>query len=393
MAKVNRGWFTRKRVILIAVAALLLLGYSYYKEKAALFAEPVVTVDHVKKETVPVFLEYVGQTAAVKSADIRARVEGFLIERDFVEGDDVKEGDLMFVIDPAPYEAALAEAKGNLAKAESAAAYAREQVGRYKSLVEKDYITKENYDSLMTQAQEAESTVESARAAVVNAELNLGYCRMYAPFDGRMGRDLVHVGNLVGAAGQATELATIVQLDPIWVYFSPSDEELPRIIEKMRGGALAVDLTFTDGSAYPHGGKLDFVDNAVDTGTSTVAMRATVPNPEKSLLPGLYVNARLHLEEMPDALLVPEKAIASDQGGQYVMIVKSDETLAKSYVKTGDPYEDWRVISDGVSDGDVVVVEGMQSVRPGMEVRTKDASAPKEKTGTLKGLVMKALFM
>ncbi|MFH1830523.1 MAG: efflux RND transporter periplasmic adaptor subunit [Pseudomonadota bacterium] len=389
LKKINRSWFTKRKIVLIVASLLLILWFFHWEEKGAMLAKPIVTVTQVKKQTVPVYLNYVGNTAAKEIVDIRARVEGFLIERAFVEGDDVKKGDLMFVIDPKPFETALAEAKAQLVKDEATLAFAKEQVERYRSLVEKEYVTREDFDNYVTKADEAAAAVEADKAAVVQAELNLGYCNMYAPFDGRIGRTLVNVGNLVGA-GQDTKLATIVMLDPIYTYFSPSDEDVYRILKEKQKGALPVDLTFSDGTKYPHQGKVNFVDNKVDTATSTLTMRATIPNPEKTLLPGIYANVRLYLKDMSDALLVPEKALGEDQGGQYVMVIVDNDVARRSYVKTGEPIDGMRVITDGVSDGDMVVIDGLQLIRPGMEVVAKIADT-KDKD-TLQGIVNKAVL-
>lgn len=388
MAKIKRGWFVNKKVIAIAAVIIIVLWILHWKEKTAHLVPPDVTVVKVEKKTVPVHLNYVGNTASVRNVDIRARVEGFLVDRSFVEGDDVRENDLMFVIDPRPFEAALDEAKGRLAKDEAARAFADEQVERYRGLVEKEFISREDFDDMVTTAEKAAAAVVSDMAAVVQAELNLSYCRMYAPFDGRIGRTLVHVGNLVGA-GQDTKLATIVQLDPIYAYFSPSADDVHRILKEKQKGALPVNLSFTDGTKYPHSGKVDFVDNVVDTSTSTVAMRAVIPNPEKTLLPGVYVNVQLHLKDMPGALLVPEKSLGEDQGGLYVMLVGPGDTVGKNYVKTGEPIEGMRVITDGVKDGDVVITEGLQIVRPGMDVNPVFAE---KKAETVQEVIKKAVF-
>ncbi len=385
--KINRNWFTRRKIILIAAGVLLVLWFFHWEEKGAGLAGPVVMITSVKKQTVPYYLNYVGNTVAIKTVDMRARVEGFLIQRSFVEGDDVKKGDLMFVIDPKPFQAALDEAKARLAKDEAALAFANGQVERYRSLVEKEYVTRENFDDFVTKAEEGRAAVEADRAAVEQAKLNLSYCRMYAPFDGRIGRTLVNVGNLVGA-GQDTKLATIVMLDPIYVYFSPSDEDVYKILKESKKGQQPVDLTFTDGTKYPYQGRVNFVDNEVNTTTSTLTMRAIIPNPDKTLLPGIYVNVRLHLKDMADALLVPEKALGEDQGGQYVMIVGTGDIVQRSYVKTGESFNGMRVITEGVSEGDMVVVDGLQIIRPGITVTAKRA----ETEDTIQGIVNKAVL-
>ncbi len=385
--EINRGWFTRRKLIAIAVVIFLILVYFYWEEKMAQFMRPVVTVEEVTKETVPVYIDYVGNTSAIKTVDIRARVEGFLEKRNFVEGDDVREGDLLYVIDRRPFEAALMQARGQLARDEAALAYATEQVARYKPLVEKDFVSRENYDNYVTQEEELKAAVKSDLGAVKQAELNLSWCDMYAPFNGRIGRTLVNVGNLVGAGGQDTKLATLVQLDPIYVYFSPSDEELQRIMKYQSKGDLPVELTLADGTAYRQRGTLNFVDNEVNNQTSTIAMRATLPNPDKELMPGIYLKTRLFLDE-GEALLAPEKALIEDQGGQYVLIVEDDDVVKKSYVETGAAYDDRREITQGVKEGDEVIVGGQQLARPGIAVNTQAA-----KPGKTMRAIMKSAFL
>jgi len=366
----RRKWFTKRRVIIIiAVIVALFLIHHFISGKPST-GELVVTAVKVEKKTVPVYLDYVGNTASVRNVDIRARVKGFLIERNFVEGDYVNEGDLMLVIDPREYEAALENAVAGLSKNEAAMAYANEQVVRYASLVEKDYVTQEYYDNLVTTAREAIASVEASRASVDKTELDLGYCSMYSPVTGRVGRTFVHVGNLVGA-NEETKLATVVQLDPIYIYFSPSDDDVYKILKEKAAGEPAVSLTFDKGDKYPYLGKMNFIDNEVNTTTSTVALRATMPNPDKTLLPGMYMNVRLHLKDRPDTLLAPEKAIEEDQGGQYVMAIEAGNIIKKIYVETGAAYEGMRVITKGVKVNDRVAVDALQLVRTGMQVAVK----------------------
>ena len=385
--EINRKWFTRRKVIVICAVVLAILAYLYWQEEGRAFAKLPVVVTKVKKETVPLYLKYVANTAAIKTVDIRARVEGFLTERNFIEGDDVNAGDLVYEIDPKPFEAALEQARGQLARDTASLAFAREQVMRYSSLVEKEYVSREDYDNMVTAMEEAKANVETSKATVMQAELNLGYCKMYAPFSGRIGRTLVNVGNLVGA-GSDTKLATLVQLDPIYSYFSPSEKDVQKILKERDGDELPIDLYFQDGTKFPNRGKVDFIDNEVNRATSTLTMRGIFSNPDKTLLPGIYANAWLHLKDIPDALLVPEKSIAEDQGGQYVMLVGENNVVSKSYVETADPYEDWRRITKGVNEGNTVIVEGLQMAMPGMTVNPKEM----QEEGTVKSIVNKAVL-
>ncbi len=386
MKRIDRSWFTRRRILIIAGILVGLLALLYWEEHGPP-PGPSVTVARVQQQTVPVKLDYVGETAAVRTVDIRARVEGFLIERPFEEGDDVPKGELLYVIDPRPFEAALLEARGQLAKDRAALAYAEEQVERYRGLVEKDYVSREEFDGLVTQADEAHAAVEADEGTVEQAELNLSYCRMVAPFDGRIGRTLVHVGNLVGA-GESTKLATINQLDPIYVYFSPSDEDAQKIMSKRDGKPIPVELTLADGTVYANRGSVDFVDNTVDLKTSTVAMRALLPNPDHTLLPGLYVDTKILVGEMHDALLVPEKAIGEDQGGTFVMIVDPDDEARKSYVTIAFQHDGMQVLSKGVKANERVIVQGLQMIKPGTVVHAEEQEQKKE---TVRGVVHSAV--
>jgi RND family efflux transporter MFP subunit len=385
--EMKRSWFTKRKIILISVVLLLILVYFYWEEQKSLFMRPMVTVAEVKKERVPVYLEYVANTVSKKVVDIRARVEGFLEKRFFTEGDDVMNNQLLYVIDKRPFEAALMQSKGQLEKDRAALKYAKEQVVRYKPLAEKDYVSQESYDNYVTQAAELKAAVESDLGAVRQAELNLSWCTMRAPFSGRIGRTLVNAGNLVGAGGQDTKLATLVMLDPIYAYFSPADEELQRILKYSRENELKAEITLTDGTKYDHMGTLDFVDNEVNNQTSTIAMRVTLPNPDKFLMPGVYVDLKLRLDE-DDALLMPEKAIAEDQSGQFVMIVESNDVVKKSYVTTGAAYDDMRQVTKGVEEGDEVIVEGLQSVREGVAVNTQKTFSG----NTLQALMYRAVM-
>lgn len=386
MKWIDRHWFTRRRILILAGILVGILALLYWEEHGPP-SGPSVVVTRVQQQTVPVKLDYVGETAAVRTVDIRARVEGFLIERTFEEGDDVPEGELLYVIDPRPFEAALMEARGQLAKDRAALAYAEEQVERYRDLVDKDYVSREEFDGLVTQADEARAAVEADEGAVEQAELNLSYCRMVAPFDGRIGRTLVHVGNLVGA-GESTKLATINQLDPIYVYFSPSDEDAQKIMAKRNGKPIPVELTLANGTVYAQSGTVDFVDNTVDLKTSTVAMRALLPNPDHTLLPGMYVDTKIVVGQMHDALLVPEKAIGEDQGGQFVMIVDPDDEVRKSYVTIAFAHDGMQVISKGVEANERVIVQGLQLVKPGTIVHAEEQDPQK---GTVRDVVHSAV--
>ncbi len=375
-----RLMFDVSALFLLAIFSLLILYSSGCGkgDKDAAMPTPEVTVAEVKKETVPIYLDYVGLTQSIESVTVNARVEGFLIERAFVDGSDVSVGDLLFVIDPRPFEASLAAARAELAENRAALSYANEQVRRYKPLVEKDYVTRDAYDEYITQAKETRAAVEAAQANVIQAELNLGYCTMIAPFDGRIGRRLVDVGNLVGA-GEATELATLVMLDPIYVYFSVAERDTPQVLTEQNKKPLSASIVLADGSTHPESGTVDFINNEIDITTGTVEMRAVIPNTSKTLLPGQYAKVQLLLKEQPETIVVPQKAIGEQQGDTFVYVVGKDNKVEYREVTAGPAVEELRIIEKGLTEGELVVIDGLQKIKPGITVKTETEAEAKAK--------------
>lgn len=370
-------WLGLSLLTLLCLLFLLFWGCKKENKNPPQPPPPEVTVEKVALQTVPVHLNYVATTDSVKTVDIRARVEGFLEERLFIEGADVKKGDIVFVIEKAPYQAELEGSLAQLARDKAVLSFARDQVKRYKPLAEKDFVTQEALEDYETKAREAAAAVKADRAKIKQDRLNLGYCTMYSPLDGRIGRTLVNVGNLVGAGGQDTKLATIVQLDPLYVYFSPSEKDLRLILKYRQEKEIPVDVILSDGSTHAYPGKVDFIDNTADPKANTINMRAVIPNPEKRLLPGVYVQASLFLCDVPDTPLISEKAIAEDQTGMYVYVVGKDNKVEKRLVKVGFLYKHQKIIWKGLKAGDRVITEGLQMVRPGMVVRPREASPEK----------------
>lgn len=375
-------WVGPNLLMLLCSLFFLFWGCKKENRKPPQAPPPEVTVEKVALQTVPVHLNYVATTDSVKTVDIRARVEGFLEKRGFVEGSDVKKGAVVFVIEKAPYQAELEGSLAQLARDKASLSFALDQVKRYKPLAEKDFVTQEALEDYETKAREAAAAVKADLAKIKQDRLNLGYCTMYSPLDGRIGRTLVHVGNLVGAAGQDTKLATIVQLDPLYVYFSPSEKDLRLILKHRQEKNIPVDIILSDGSAHAHPGKVDFIDNTADPKANTINMRAVIPNPEKTLLPGIYVHARLFLCDVPDIPLITEKAIAEDQTGMYVYVVGKDNKVEQKPVKVGFLYKHQKIIWKGLKAGDRVITEGLQMVRPGMVVQPKEASPEKKDGGS-----------
>ena len=345
---------------------------------------PSVIVAEATSQTVPVRREFVGNTAAVKRVEIRAKVQGYLEERPFTEGADVKKGDILFVIDQRPFQAALEKNKADLEQNQAVLKFAKEQVKRYKSLSEQNAASVQKYESVQSQELEATSAVKASEAAVKNAQLDLDYTTITAPMDGRIGQTLVNIGNLVSE--EDTLLTTLVQLDPIYAYFSPSEAEYQEIQSFQAEGTLKFTMILAGGKAYPHQGKLDFVDNHVDVQTGTIKMRAVFPNAEKTERPGQYIKVQIGLGENSDAILVPAPAIGEDEAGHYLFVGGKDNKVERRSVKLGAAFQDQYVIEDGVKAGENVIVKGLQKVHGNQvvnaELAAKDGSkkADQEKT-------------
>lgn len=362
------GW-TASIICLISSISLAGCGKEQAENQAADAQPPMpVNVVEVKQATVPVYLDYVGTSHAKKSVDLVARVKGFLIERKFEEGSFVKKGDLLYVIDPAQYEAVLHQSEGELAQNQASLGFAWQEVKRYRDLAEKEYVTRELFNSYVTKARETEAAVKASQAKVKQAKLDLGYTNVYAPLDGKIGDTLVHVGNLVGPEDNF-KLATIVQMTPIHVYFNPSSEQLVQLMKQQQKEPLTVTLRHADGTPYPHKGKVDFVNNKVNPTTSTIALRAVVPNPEGTLFPGQYTQVEVLLGEQPNTLLAPTKAVNEGQGGKFVYVVGKENKVQSRAIKTGSSYGDWKEIKEGVNAGEKVLTSNLQMVRPGVAVK------------------------
>ncbi|MEZ5277173.1 MAG: efflux RND transporter periplasmic adaptor subunit [Opitutaceae bacterium] len=334
---------------------------------------PEVTVALPDQRDVTVYSEVPGRAEARDTIEIRARVSGYLRSVDFVDGQIVREGDRLFLIEPEPYEAAVKAGEANLSSAIAARDIAqtnydrRVQAFETKAVSEIDVLTaKANLDS-------AEAAMLGAEADLTRARINLSYTENFAPATGRIGRRLVSEGNLVGG-GQATLLATLVVQDPIYVYFNLSERVLVPALEKLAlidrtdlRNAPPVDLELADGSRYGESGRIDYVDNRADAATGTVAIRAVFPNPHGALLPGLYGKVLIP-ETVEDALLVPDLSIQRDIGGSYVLVVDHQGTVEARYVELGPKVGYDRVIKSGLNGDERVVVNGLQRARPGITV-------------------------
>ncbi len=336
--------------------------------------DPQVTVARPASEEVLDYLEFTGTTRAVEAVRVRARVMGYLKSIEFKDGANVKAGDLLFVIEPEPFEAALASAKANVQKAEATLKLAEANIRRAEPLVERKAITEAEMDVMEANRATAAAEKAAAEAAERQAELNLGYTQIRAPISGRIGRHLVDVGNLVQA--EATELTTLQSYDPIYAYFNVSEGDVLRLMELYRDGEIEslrdhppkVFLQLGSEVDYKHEGTVEFAEFGVDSTTGTQMRRAVFKNTDGALVPGLFVRLRMPVGDPEKQLLVSERAIAADQRGDYVFVVNAKNEVEYRPIKLGTLVDGMYVIKDGVKPEDWVVVNGLQRARPGGKV-------------------------
>ena len=331
-----------------------------------------VAVATAVTEDVSVYLDANGKVVPREMVSIQPQVSGRITEILFTDGADLAKGDPLFTIDPRPYQAQLDAAQGNLAQSEAALAFARIQLDRGRQLIDTMAISQQEFDTRKNALDVAEAQVQQGRAAVENAVLNLHYCSIRSPIDGRAGRRLVDIGNVVTA--NSGSLLTIQRIDPIYAEFTVTENDLTAVQKSMRAGALHVEVRLPDESDAPLAGLLTFLDNAVQDGTGNVTLRATIPNGAHRLWPGRFVKVRLVLATLPGAVLVPAAAPQMSARGQFVYVVGDDATAELRLVKTGQLQGDRVVIGEGVRAGERVVVNGQLGVTPGGKVR-EDANA------------------
>jgi membrane fusion protein (multidrug efflux system) len=372
----------------ITVATLVAVALSGCGDKKAAQAgagmpPPQVSVVAVQPENVAVTTELPGRLNPYRVAEVRARAAGIVLKQVYREGSDVKAGDVLFRIDPAPLQANLESAKAQLARAEATSAQAKLQEARFKELVAVNAVSKQEYDNAVASLRQGSADVAAGRAAVQTAKLNLGYATVTSPISGRTSKAQVTEGALVGQ-GTATLLTTVQQLDPIYLDFSQSSTDLLRLrrafdsgkLKQVEPGAAKVELVMEDGTPYPLPGKLLFSDVTVDPGTGMVTLRAEFPNPKHELLPGMYVRARLAQAENSNALTVPQQALQRGPGGSAsVMVVGADNKVAVRPVKADTAVGNKWIVSSGLNAGDKVIVEGLQKVRPGAPVKAVPAAS------------------
>jgi RND family efflux transporter MFP subunit len=342
---------------------------------------PVVSVSYPIERQVQDFSEFTGRTAAVESVKVRARVWGHLQKINFVEGAEVKKGDLLYIIDQRPYRAALSRAEAEVAQTQARVTRLEGDIARARNLLQSRAISREEFDKINGDLTEAHAATKSAAAAMETARLNLDYTEVHAPVDGQISRTHVTIGNLVESGENGgTHLTTIVSLTPVYAYFDVDDLTYLRIkpmVANRKGKAgPPVQLAIGNETGFPHEGTIDFVDNQVDPGTGTLRMRGVFANDKRALTPGLFAKVRVPLGGTHQALLVTDRAIETDQGLKVVYTVNGDNLVDKRAVRLGRLHDGFREIVGGVKAGERIVVDGIQRVRPGGQVNPKLVEMP-----------------
>lgn len=372
------------KVASIVLAHLLLFAAGCAKKAPPPAAPAPIEVGVIKISTQPVTLtrELPGRTSAFRVAEVRARVSGIVLKRLFTEGSDVREGQALYQIDPAPYQAALDSARAALARAKANAASSRLLEQRSKQLLADKAISQQDYDNALAGLQAGEADIAAAKAAVQTAEINLGYTSVVSPVSGRIGRSQVTEGAYV-QAGAATLLATVQQLDPLYIDLAQSSTEVLRLrralaegkLQRTDSGEARVQLLLDDGRVYAEEGTLQFSDVTVDPSTSSITLRAIFPNPKGDLLPGMFVRARLAEGSAPDAILVPQFAITRNaQGDAVALVVGAESKVESRVVQTPRSVGNQWLVSTGLAPGDQVIVENLQRIRPGAVVKPAPAT-------------------
>jgi len=371
-SRASRCWTQRMRTA-IRLVAFAALASGCAKQQAAPPARPAtrVTVAQVIQKTMPVEVTAVGNVEAISTISIRAQVAGEVQNIHFKEGDFVKKGQVLLTIDPRPYEAALAQAKAALARDKATGKYNRAQAERYKTLFDQGVIPAEQVDSVTSAADASDAVVNADEAAVKTAELNLEYCTIASPIDGRTGTVMVKAGNLVKVAD--VPIVVINQVNPIYVNFTVPQQYWPDIKEDIERRALRVTVTIPQNSGRPVEGTLTFVDNIVDSTTGTIHLRGTFENSLNRLWPGLYVNVLLTLSQQPNATVVPAQSIVTTQQGSYVYVVKANNTVEQRTVLPNRTIDNDTVIDKGLKPGEVIVTDGQVNLVPGAKIEAKNS--------------------
>ena len=372
----------RERPTLAAALLALLLGACARPGPPPAAPPPQVGIVVVHAQPVPLTRNLVGRLSATRSADVRARVAGVLLKRLYTEGSDVKAGQPLFQIDPAPLRAALDGALASLAQAEANATNAHITAQRSRQLLSSGLVSRSDLDNAEAAERSTAAAVQQAKAAVGTARINLSYASVTAPIAGRAGQQGVTEGALVGQ-GTATLLTTVEQIDPNYVNFDQPAVDIERLrraqaagsVTMARGRQVSVQVILADGTPYAHTGTLDFLDVSVDPATGAVALRGIIPNPDHQLLPGMFVGLRLTSGAVNRGFLVPQAGLLRDAQGAYVLVAGADDKVVQKRVTTESLAGPNWIVTEGLADGDRVIVSGTQSARPGSTVAAVPATA------------------
>ena len=362
--------------LLILFSGLTLLSTGCNRQEAPSPPPPKVTVSQPLVRELIEWDEYTGRLEAVDSVEVRARVNGYLESIHFKDGQIVKKGDLLFVIDPRPYQAEMDQAKAELKLANARLQLAHDNLARAKKLLSARAISEEEADTRASDERVAQATVEQSEASVEAAKLNVEYTQVTAPISGRISRKLVTEGNLINGGTGGTLLTTIVSLDPIYCYAEADEQSYLKYTRLAQEGKRPSSrqvrnpayLALADETGFPHKGYVDFVDNQLDPSTGTIRGRGIFPNPDLTLTPGLFARIRIPGSGKYEAILIPDEAIGSDQSERFIMIVNNQNTTERRKVVLGPIVNGLRIIREGVNPGDWVIVKGMQRARPGVKV-------------------------
>jgi len=364
------------RSLLLSSAIVLALA-ACKKEEQQAPPPPEVGVINVQPTSVPLTRDLSGRLAPVRSADVRARVPGVLLKRVYDEGTDVKEGQVLFKIDPAPLQADLSSAQGQQASAQATYTNAHVAAERARQLAPQKYVSQSDLDDAQAVERSAAASLQQAKAAVTNAQINLGYANVVAPISGRAGKQRVTEGALVGS-GDVTLLTTVDQIDPLYINFTMSSNELQALRQAQGQGSVslsdtkdtAVKVLLNNGQVYDQAGTLDFSDVVVDQATGAVSLRATLPNPQKALLPGSFVTVEANLGTRSNVFLVPQGAIQRDTNGAYAMVVAADGKVSRKDVQMeSNAIDNKWIITAGLQAGDQVIAAGLQKAKEGGQVK------------------------
>ncbi|HHR5649975.1 TPA: multidrug efflux RND transporter periplasmic adaptor subunit AcrA [Klebsiella oxytoca] len=374
----NRG-LTPLAVVLMLSGSLALTGCDDKPAQQGAQQMPEVGIVTLKSAPLQITTELPGRTSAYRVAEVRPQVSGIILKRNFTEGSDIQAGVSLYQIDPATYQATYESAKGDLAKAQAAANMDHLTVKRYQKLLGTKYISQQDYDTAVATAQQSNAAVVAAKAAVETARINLAYTKVTSPISGRIGKSAVTEGALV-QNGQTTALATVQQLDPIYVDVTQSSNDFLRLKQELANGKLQqengkakVELVTNDGLKYPQNGTLEFSDVTVDQTTGSITLRAIFPNPDHTLLPGMFVRARLEEGVNPDAILVPQQGVTrTPRGDASAMVVGEDDKVEVRQITATQAIGDKWLVTEGLKTGDRVIISGLQKVKPGVQVKAQE---------------------